>query len=89
VPVQSPSPHALHNIGINRAAHSETHVGSLPRGNDLVPLLLARDQGRPYDAAGFDRIVEAAVVDAIDKQEASGCPSSAMVSWARWAIRPI
>ena len=22
-----------------------THVGSLPRGNDLVPLLLARDQG--------------------------------------------
>ena len=49
-----------------------THVGSLPRGNDLVPLLLARDQGKPYDADAFDRIVEAAVSDAVDKQEMSG-----------------
>ena len=49
-----------------------THVGSLPRGNELVPLLLARDQGKPYDADAFDRIVEAAVVDAVDKQEAAG-----------------
>jgi 5-methyltetrahydropteroyltriglutamate--homocysteine methyltransferase len=49
-----------------------THVGSLPRGNELVPLLLARDQGKPYDAAAFDRIVQAAVVDAVGKQEASG-----------------
>jgi 5-methyltetrahydropteroyltriglutamate--homocysteine methyltransferase len=48
-----------------------THVGSLPRGNELVPLLLARDQGKSYDADAFDRIVEAAVIDAIDKQEAS------------------
>ena len=28
-----------------------THVGSLPRGDALVPLLLARDHGQPYDAA--------------------------------------
>jgi 5-methyltetrahydropteroyltriglutamate--homocysteine methyltransferase len=49
-----------------------THVGSLPRGNELVPLLLARDQGKPYDADAFDRIVEAAVNDAVDKQEKAG-----------------
>jgi 5-methyltetrahydropteroyltriglutamate--homocysteine methyltransferase len=49
-----------------------THVGSLPRGNELVPLLLARDHGKPYDAAVFDRTVGAAVVDAVAKQEASG-----------------
>ncbi|HLZ98646.1 MAG TPA: cobalamin-independent methionine synthase II family protein [Steroidobacteraceae bacterium] len=49
-----------------------THVGSLPRGNDLVPLLLARDHGKPYDAAAFDRLVQAAVVDAVSKQEAAG-----------------
>jgi 5-methyltetrahydropteroyltriglutamate--homocysteine methyltransferase len=49
-----------------------THVGSLPRGNELVPLLLARDQGKPYDAAAFDRIVQAAVNDAVDKQEKAG-----------------
>ena len=31
-----------------------THVGSLPRGEQLVPLLLARDKGEPYDAEEFD-----------------------------------
>ena len=49
-----------------------THVGSLPRGNELVPLLLARDHGKSYDAADFDRLVQAAVVDAVAKQEAAG-----------------
>jgi 5-methyltetrahydropteroyltriglutamate--homocysteine methyltransferase len=49
-----------------------THVGSLPRGNELVPLLLARDHGEAYDEAAFDRIVQAAVVDAVARQERSG-----------------
>ena len=49
-----------------------THVGSLPRGKELVPLLLARDHGRPYDAVAFDRLVQAAVDDAVAKQEAAG-----------------
>ena len=37
-----------------------THVGSLPRGDELVPLLLARDHGQPYDAAEFDAVVQRA-----------------------------
>ncbi|HEY6869552.1 MAG TPA: epoxyalkane--coenzyme M transferase, partial [Novosphingobium sp.] len=49
-----------------------THVGSLPRGPELVPLLLARDHGEPYDAAEFDRLVQAAVSAAIDQQIAAG-----------------
>jgi 5-methyltetrahydropteroyltriglutamate--homocysteine methyltransferase len=49
-----------------------THVGSLPRGNELVPLLLARDHGQPYDAEAFDRLVQAAVNEAVAKQEAAG-----------------
>lgn len=49
-----------------------THVGSLPRGPELVPLLLARDHGEPYDRDEFDRVVQAAVVDAVDKQIAAG-----------------
>ena len=49
-----------------------THVGSLPRGNELTPLLLARDQGKPYDAAALERLVQAAVEDAVAKQEAAG-----------------
>jgi len=49
-----------------------THVGSLPRGPELVPLLLARDHGQPYDAAEFDRVVQAAINDAVAKQVDAG-----------------
>lgn len=49
-----------------------THVGSLPRGPELVPLLLARDKGEPYDAAEFNRLVQAAVDEAVRKQVEAG-----------------
>ena len=49
-----------------------THVGSLPRGPELVPLLLARDHGRPYDAAAFEHLVQAAVEAAVAQQQAAG-----------------
>ncbi|MBS1239431.1 MAG: enterotoxin [Proteobacteria bacterium] len=49
-----------------------THVGSLPRGPELVPLLLARDHGEPYDAAEFDRVVQEAVDTAVAQQVAAG-----------------
>ena len=45
-----------------------THVGSLPRGDALTPLLLARDKGEPYDAAAFDTLVQAAVCEAVTAQ---------------------
>jgi 5-methyltetrahydropteroyltriglutamate--homocysteine methyltransferase len=49
-----------------------THLGSLPLGPELVPLLLARDKGEAYDAAEFDRVVQAAVDEAVAKQAAAG-----------------
>jgi 5-methyltetrahydropteroyltriglutamate--homocysteine methyltransferase len=49
-----------------------THVGSLPRGPELVPLLLARDKGEAYDAAEFDRVVQAAVDEAVRHQVEAG-----------------
>nr|WP_255630004.1 cobalamin-independent methionine synthase II family protein [Novosphingobium sp. FKTRR1] len=49
-----------------------THVGSLPRGDELVPLLLARDHGEAYDEAAFDAAVGAAVSAAVDAQIAAG-----------------
>lgn len=49
-----------------------THVGSLPRGEQLTPLLLARDAGKPYDAAEFDRVVGEAVDEAVRWQVACG-----------------
>ena len=49
-----------------------THVGSLPRGPELTPLLLARDAGEPYDAAAFDSAVQTAVDAAVAAQVAAG-----------------
>lgn len=49
-----------------------THVGSLPRGPQLTPLLRARDQGDPYDAVLFDSVVQAAVETAVADQVAAG-----------------
>ena len=49
-----------------------THVGSLPRGPELTPLLLARDHGEPYDPAQFDDIVQAAVSAAVAAQLDTG-----------------
>lgn len=49
-----------------------THVGSLPRGDELVPLLLARDHGESYDEAEFDTKVQAAISSVVDKQIEAG-----------------
>ena len=51
---------------------SITHVGSMPRGEELTPLLRARDAGDPYDAAEFDAKVSAAVDHAVAKQVECG-----------------
>jgi 5-methyltetrahydropteroyltriglutamate--homocysteine methyltransferase len=49
-----------------------THVGSLPRGPELVQPLLARDHGKPYDPTEFDRVVQAAVDNAVARQVEAG-----------------
>ena len=49
-----------------------THVGSLPRGPELVPLLLARDKGEAYDEAEFDKVVQAAIDEGVAKQVEAG-----------------
>jgi 5-methyltetrahydropteroyltriglutamate--homocysteine methyltransferase len=49
-----------------------THVGSLPRGPQLTPLLLARDHGERDDADEFDRVVQRAVDEAVQHQVAAG-----------------
>lgn len=49
-----------------------THVGSLPRGDELTPLLLARDKGEAYDTAEFDAKVSAAVDAAVKMQVDAG-----------------
>lgn len=54
------------------AVIATTHVGSMPRGPELTELLLARDAGKPYDAAEFDRAVSDAVNRSVAFQRECG-----------------
>ena len=49
-----------------------THVGSLPRPQDVVDLLFAQDRGEPVDATQFEATMKRAVNDAVAKQAEAG-----------------
>src|SRR5437763_12471623 len=49
-----------------------THTGSLPRPDDLVAMLEARDQRDARSNAGFDSRVKTAVAEIVQKQVGAG-----------------
>lgn len=49
-----------------------THVGSLPRGDALSALLIAKDKGEDYDADVFETTVQNAINEAVRNQVAAG-----------------
>jgi 5-methyltetrahydropteroyltriglutamate--homocysteine methyltransferase len=49
-----------------------THVGSLPRPQEVVDLLFAQDRGEPYDEQVFESTMRSAVEDAVVKQDLAG-----------------
>ncbi len=49
-----------------------THVGSLPRTQDVVDFIFAREREEPYDAAAFDACMTAAVSETVKKQRDAG-----------------
>src|SRR5271154_6789889 len=49
-----------------------SHVGSLPRPQEGVDLLLAQDRGEAIDAGKFDATILKAVADAVNKQAQAG-----------------
>ncbi len=49
-----------------------THVGSLPRSQEVVDFIFARENGDPYDAAAFDAAMTSAVSETVGKQVAAG-----------------
>jgi 5-methyltetrahydropteroyltriglutamate--homocysteine methyltransferase len=49
-----------------------THVGSLPRPADLLPLLVRKERGEAYDEGELDRLVSQAVADIVERQQAAG-----------------
>ena len=49
-----------------------THVGSLPRTQDVVDFIFAREHGRDYSEGDFDACMTAAVDATVAKQKAAG-----------------
>ena len=49
-----------------------THVGSLPRPDDLIALLYAKEKGDPYDEGEIETQVSAAVTDIVGRQVSAG-----------------
>jgi len=49
-----------------------THVGSLPRPDDVMDFLTAKETGEPYDRAAFDSCMRRAVRDVVAEQVALG-----------------
>ncbi len=49
-----------------------THVGSLPRPQSLLDLMLAKADGKPYDADALDNEIRRAVRDVVAKQVDAG-----------------
>jgi 5-methyltetrahydropteroyltriglutamate--homocysteine methyltransferase len=49
-----------------------THTGSIARPDDLVEMMRAKENGRPYDEAAFEARVVAAVADCVAHQLAAG-----------------
>jgi 5-methyltetrahydropteroyltriglutamate--homocysteine methyltransferase len=49
-----------------------THTGSLPRPDDLIRIMYAKEEGVPVDPAALAARVSSAVADIVQKQTAAG-----------------
>ena len=49
-----------------------THVGSLPRTQEVVDFIFAREKGHPYDQAAFDACMTSAVSETVRRQVKAG-----------------
>ncbi|HVB87729.1 MAG TPA: cobalamin-independent methionine synthase II family protein [Candidatus Dormibacteraeota bacterium] len=49
-----------------------THVGSLPRPQEVVDLLFAQDRDDDYDPAQFDEVMRRAVAEVVNRQREAG-----------------
>ncbi len=65
-----------------------THVGSLPRPQDVTDLVFAKEAGVPIDPAGFDAVISATTNAVVQRQMDIGffCPPTAKCR--RFPMRP-
>ena len=65
-----------------------THVGSLPRPPDLLAMILAKDQGAPFDAERYASWVKSAVAEVVKKQAEAGIDVVADGEMGRFGFIP-
>jgi 5-methyltetrahydropteroyltriglutamate--homocysteine methyltransferase len=65
-----------------------THVGSLPRPPDLLEMIQAKEQGRPFDAAAFASRVRNAVAEVVRRQAEAGIDIVADGEMGRFGFIP-
>src|SRR5581483_2547121 len=69
-----------------------THVGSLIRPQALQEFLRAKQGGKPYDAAGYDRCLKSSVADVVRKQAETGVDVVSdgefgkSISWSQYVL---
>ena len=49
-----------------------THAGSLPRPDDLIRMMFAKEEGVPIDSAALDARIATAVAEIVGKQQSAG-----------------
>ncbi|MES2911842.1 MAG: epoxyalkane--coenzyme M transferase, partial [Pseudomonadota bacterium] len=49
-----------------------THTGSLPRPDDLIKMMFAKEEGVPVDPAALDARIRSAVAEVVGKQAQAG-----------------
>ena len=65
-----------------------THVGSLPRPPDLLALILAKEQGAPFDAELYASRVKSAIAEVVKKQAEAGIDIVADGEMGRFGFIP-
>jgi len=57
---------------VTMARIKTTHVGSLPRSQEVVDFIFAREKGTPYDTAAFAACMTQAAAETVGRQVAAG-----------------
>ena len=74
-------------LGMDPRRILTTHCGSLPRPNDLLEILMAREQGNLPDMQAFHACVREAIGECVRKQRDTGLDEGARIAsqklWAR------
>lgn len=65
-----------------------THVGSLPRPPDLLEMIQAKEQGKPFDAAALAGRIKSAVAEVVRKQAEAGIDIVADGEMGRYGFIP-